>query len=149
MNRLQQYQPLAAFNNLQRENHLKLSPLSPLENSPRWLFWVAHSMNEKYGSKQTNRFLCRKTVKLKLFLEKAQKRHSGEFLDINYMGPIYIIWESLQSRSLQVDLLQVPINLLRRRRITYELNIIRPLAPKFNLIKIRINFRFIILARVQ
>ena len=91
----------------------------------------------------------RKTVKLKLFLEKAQKRHSGEFLDINYMGPIYIIWESLQSRSLQVDLLQVPINLLRRRRITYELNIIRPLAPKFNLIKIRINFRFIILARVQ
>ena len=30
------------------------------KHSPRWLFLIAHSMNEKSGSKQTNCFLCRK-----------------------------------------------------------------------------------------
>ena len=54
------------------------------KNSPRWLFLVAHSMNEKYGSEQIVFFAeSRRTVKLKLFLEKAKKGHSGEFLDID------------------------------------------------------------------
>ena len=37
----------------------------------------------------------RKTVKLKLFLEKAKKGHSGDFLDIITMRPLLAISNSL------------------------------------------------------
>ena len=54
---------------------------------PRWFFWAAHSKNEKKTARNKQIVFfeeSRKTVKLKLFLEKAQKGHRGKFLDIDY-----------------------------------------------------------------